>query len=159
MPLNAQIMLSILAHETSAGDLSKTLRATPASYAVSLTDGTGANQAQVVWSFEGTFDGEYTLGSNGLVFSDNRGTVDFSALKAIYIKNTGSIDFYVSGWPDGPISENGSAFFRPGAAALFVCPDANGWPANADYAFGLNAGDDSPVASAQVVLIGEGTVT
>jgi hypothetical protein len=159
MPLNAQILLSILAHETSAGDLSKTLRATPVSYAATLSDGTGANQAQVVWSFEGTFDGEYVLGSNGLVFSDNRGTVDFSALKAIYIKNTGSIDFYVSGWPDGPISENGSAFFRPGAAALFVCPDANGWPANADYAFGLNAGDDSPVASAQVVLIGEGTIS
>ena len=50
MALNAQIALSILAHETSIGDLSRTLRATPANYALSLTDGTGANQAQVVWS-------------------------------------------------------------------------------------------------------------
>jgi len=43
MALNAQITLSILAHETSSGDLSRTLRATPANYALSLGDGTGAN--------------------------------------------------------------------------------------------------------------------
>ena len=159
MTLHANILFSLVANETDAGDYAKDVRTTKVEYFKELSDGTGANQAQVVWSFEGTFDGEYALGSNGLVFSDNRGTVDFSALKAIYIKNTGSIDFSVSGWPDGPISENGSAFFRPGAAALFVCPDANGWPANADYAFFLNAGDDSSDASAQVVLIGEGTIT
>ena len=45
MALNAQIMLSILAHETSAGDMSKTLRATPATYSASLSDGTAAYQA------------------------------------------------------------------------------------------------------------------
>ncbi len=157
MTLHANILFSLVANETDAGDYAKDVRTTKVEYFKELSDGTGANQAQIVWSFEGTFDGEYALGSNGLVFSDNRGTVTFSALKAIYIKNTGNINFSVDGWPGSPI--DGSAFFRPGAAALFLCPDATGWPANALYGFSLNAGDDSPVAGAQVVLIGEGTIT
>ena len=47
MALNSQINISLIAHETSSGDLSQTIRVTPASYAAALTTGTGANQAQV----------------------------------------------------------------------------------------------------------------
>ena len=50
MALSAQINLLLMAHETSSGDLSRTLRATPASYSLAIADGTGDNQAQVVWS-------------------------------------------------------------------------------------------------------------
>ena len=57
MPLNAQVAVSIVAHETAAGDLSRQMRVTPATYAMLFTDGTGANQAQVVWSDSRTLSG------------------------------------------------------------------------------------------------------
>ena len=40
MALNAQVNLSLLAHETASGDLSSTIRVTPASYAAAIGDGT-----------------------------------------------------------------------------------------------------------------------
>jgi len=161
MPLNAQIMLSILAHETSAGDLSKTLRATPASYAATLTDGTGANQAQIVWSFSGAFGGEYFFGGEGFTnFSDSRGNVNFSSIKTIYIKNTGTTPFNTllkGDWPTGPTNTPGSGGIEvnPGAV-LFMCrSDATGWSTAGGY-IGVSSDTNG---SCEVVLIGEGTIT
>jgi hypothetical protein len=161
MPLNAQIMLSILAHETSTGDLSKTLRATPASYALTLTDGTGANQAQIVWSFSGAFDGEYFFGGEDFTdFTDSRGNVNFSAIKTIYIKNTGATPFSTMSkidWETGPNVTPGSGGIevKPGAV-LFMCrSDATGWSTAGGY---LGVSSDTN-GSCELVLIGEGTIT
>ena len=87
MALSAQVSLSILAHETSSGDLSRTLRATPATYSVVLSDGTAAYQAQVVWSDARTLAGSSeTLNLASL--ADTRDgasvTVTLTAVKAAY---------------------------------------------------------------------------
>lgn len=167
MPLNAQIALSIVAHETSSGDLSRTLRATPASFAMSLADGTGANQAQVAWSDARTLG----IGSVDVVamrsLSDDRGTVSFSAIKALYLRNThqqNQIDLrygtsFANYWQAfGFVEEgNGETIIPPGCAIAMLSPTAAGW--------GVGDGTDSLHLYAnqgttyEIVLIGEGTIT
>lgn len=159
MALTAQIQLSILAHETSSGDISRTLRATPVSYALSLTDGTGASQAQVAYSKKATVEpaaDDFLFSSGGA--ADDRGEITFSAIKAIYFRNTGNVTISVSGasdWPLTPLA-NGCAL-KPGAVLFLSCPDAAGWPV-AGGSLGVNnsAGTDGEYEAA---VIGEGTIT
>ena len=127
MALTAQIALSILAHETSSGDLSRTLRATPANYAIRLTDGTGANQAQVVWSDARTA----TTSNDDLTLwnlSDTRDgasvTVAFTQVKLVYVKNTSSTQVLRIGGASGvgafaglPVTVYGTL---PPAAATYL---------------------------------------
>jgi len=164
MPLNAQILLSILAHETSSGDLSRSIRVTPANYALSLVNGTGANQANLVWSNAATFDGVYRPLGLGFSFdsvTDDRGSGSFSAIKFIYIKNTGEIEFsclLTSDWPGGPVfsAAAGGLQLQPGGAVAYFAPTADGYPtAGSRLAFEVDGG----VSSYEVVLIGEGTIS
>jgi hypothetical protein len=153
MALNAQILLSILAHETSAGDLSKTLRATPVSYALSLGDGTGASQAQVVWSDSRTLSGSnHTL--NLAVLADTRDgatvSVAITATKAIYVRNThASFAISLSG---APLPTNGVSIAPGGAYAQFD-PTATGISSTVINITGTAGG------TYDIVLIGEGSVT
>jgi len=167
MALNAQILLSILAHETANGDISQTLRATPATYALPLSDGTGANQAQVVWSDSRT--ATTIVGAGDILdlqaLSDDRGTVSFTAIKAMYLRNTGSEEIQ---WNDS----NGSAWlsflgqpndsevrFPAGGAMLITAPGASGF-AVSNLSRTLRFVVDSAGSSTyEIILIGEGTVT
>jgi hypothetical protein len=150
MALDAQILLSILAHETSGGDISQTLRATPATYSVSLSDGTGANQAQVVWSDSRTLAGSSeTLNASSL--TDDRGTVAMTALKAVYVKNSSTATLTFT--PASAAAFGGTFLVRAGGAALAVASDATGMAAgNLVVAGGAGQTYD-------IILIGEGTVT
>ena len=161
MPLNAQIMLSILTHETSAGDLSRTLRATPASYALSLTDGTGANQAQIVWSDSRIAPANDEDSINLLAATDDRGTCSFTSVKAIYVKNTGASEILWTGgeWQSGPLPQNSALLkIRPGGAMFLAAPDAQGWLTPGGSFFRID-NQTATNGSYEVVLIGEGTVT
>jgi len=179
MPLNAQILLSILAHESSSGDISETLRATPASYSLELTDGTGANQAQVVWSDSITMAAT-THDLDLTALTDDRGTVTFTAIKAIYIANTSesaniSVQKYTetdgtpafsNAWLSGPfqtqnIVSTGDVdvsflVLNAGGAAAMFSPTAAGYSVTSSskvlrvYA--------APGATYDIILIGEGTV-
>jgi hypothetical protein len=151
MALNAQILLSILAHESDSGDISRTLRATPTTYALAFTDGTGANQAQVVWSDSRTVTAaaDYDF-LNASALTDDRGAVSFTAIKAIYIRSTGSVTMAVSF--SGVIGETS---LPPGAAFFFSRADAAGWSAGEITVFNPNALD----ATYEIILIGEGTIT
>ena len=151
MALNAQILLSILAHESDAGDISRTLRATPATYALALTDGTGANQAQVAWSDSRTVTAaaDYDF-PNASGFTDDRGTVSFTVINAIYIRNTGPVTMTFS-FPD----VIGELFLQAGAAFFISRSDAAGWTVGAVSVFNPNALD----GTYDIVLIGEGTIT
>lgn len=161
MALDAQILLSILAHETSSGDISRTLRATPASYSLILGNGTGANQAQVVWSDART--ATTTPGSLDLAsLTDDRGTVSFTAIKAMYLRNSGSVTLNWNGgsWVNGPLSSPGDCvlFIPAGGCAVFVAPTAGGYAvAGSPQTMAF----DTPSGSTtyEIVLIGEGTVT
>jgi hypothetical protein len=153
MPLSAQIMLSILAHETSAGDLSRTLRATPASYSAVLSDGTAAYQAQVVWSDSRTLAGSSeTL--NLATLADIRDgaavSVAITAVKTVYIKNShasASLTFAGSPLPAGGLA------VATGGVYTQVDPTATGMTAGTITVTG------SAGATYDIVLIGEGTVT
>jgi hypothetical protein len=165
MALDAQILLSILAHETSSGDISRTLRATPASYSLSLSDGTGANQAQVVWSDSRTIadGGDDTPNVAGL--TDDRGTVAFTAVKLIYIRNTGSVPLNLIGngdWATGPqkLPDTSNYEIPAGGCWLATNPTAAGWSVGASPKYLTIANQSaSTAATYEIVLVGEGTVT
>ena len=157
MPLNAQISLSIIAHELTSGDISRQIRVTPAIYAAMLTDGTGANQAQVVWSATEAIP---EAGGTSFTFSslvDDRGTVSITALKLMYVRNAGTSVLTLSAldWDLPPFG--GSINLVPGAVVTFVCPTATGWPTTSSGAnLTVDTQDASPV---EIVFIGEGTIT
>lgn len=151
MALNAQVQLSILAHETSNGDISRTLRATPVSYAMSLSDGTGASQAQVVWSDSRTLAGA-SESLDPASLSDTRDgaavTVTMTAVKVAYLRNThASISLTAAGGPFGS-----GVTVQPGGVAAVASPTAGGLSAAAITATG------SAGATYDIVLIGEGSV-
>jgi hypothetical protein len=167
MPLSAQVLLSMVAHESSSGDLSKQMRVTPATYAVAFSDGTGANQAQVAWS------GARTIGvseSDDLVLTalaDDRGAVSFSSIKALYIKNTSATDISLgrdqqgdempsSPWDGTPMSST-SGYALPGGASICVCnPSAAGIAVFSGNKLRVSGGSGSTY---EIALIGEGTIS
>jgi hypothetical protein len=150
MSLDAQILLSILAHETASGDISRTLRATPATYSLSLSDGTGENQAQVVWSDARTLSGaSETLNASSL--SDDRGSIALTALKAVYVKNSSTATLTFT--PASAAAFGGTQHVRAGGAALAVASDATGMAAGNLVVAG-DAGQ-----TYEIILIGEGTIT
>jgi hypothetical protein len=168
MALNGQIALSILAHETSIGDLSRTLRATPANYALSITDGTGANQAQVVWSDSRTA----TTANDDLslsALSDTRDgaavVVAFTQIKLVYVRNTSSTQSLRIGGVSGLTAFSGlpiNVFIEipPGGCYLVAGPSDGGFTVSS----GVNASIARFAAASgsctyDVIFIGEGTVT
>lgn len=161
MALDAQILLSILAHESSSGDISRTLRATPASYSLTLSDGTGANQAQVVWSDSRTATttpdtlSRFTLTD---VRSGATASILLDALKLLYIWNKSSsvsINASATGWAVLPSSPHR---IRPGGVLLITAPGQDGYaPGGMGDSITISTGAAS--ADYDIILIGEGTVT
>lgn len=152
MALNAQILVSILAHETSNDGLGQTVRATPASYSRSLTDGTGESQAQVVWSAARTLAGSSeTLDSAAL--PDNRAgvpaTVTMTAVKLAYARNSGTVALSFAG---APFPATGITV-APGGCVSQIDSSAAGMNASGITVTG------SAGATYDILLIGEGTVT
>lgn len=170
MALDAQILLSILSHESSAGDISRTLRVTPASYSLVLSDGEGANQAQVTWSDVRTFPqgGEDSIPIRNLV--DDRGTITMTSVKVLYIRNLSDTYSFIlragaalqESW-DGiayssDTGEPGEITFKPNGVIVFADPTAAGSPANASTdTIYFSSGQEGQ--SYEILLIGEGTIT
>jgi hypothetical protein len=169
MALNAQILLSILAHESDAGDISRTLRATPTTYALALTNGTGANQAQVVWSDARTVPAG---GQDDVILTnltDDRGSVAFTAVKALYIRSTHATqsvqmvlgDGIQGSWLSGPgyASDSGctgEVNIAAGGCLFFSDPTAAGAGVQSGATIVITG---APGATYDIVLIGEGTIT
>ena len=157
MPINAQVLLSILSHESTSGDISQTLRVTPATYSLSLGDGTGANQAQVAWS--GVIATPATVNLKSL--TDDRGTVSLSAIKTILVVNDGPDDLRWNGgsWAAGPLgTPSGSSYGVPaGGAWIATAPSATGWAVGGAPQTMLF--DSTGTATFSIILIGEGTIT
>jgi hypothetical protein len=152
MPLNAQIALSIVAHETTAGDLSKTMRVTPANYAVAVADGTAANQAQVAWSDSKTLAAaseSFSLSSLSDTRDGSPATVSMTAVKAAYVRNKGASSLAFAG---SPFPASGITV-AAGAVAFQCDPSAAGMAASGVTVTGTIGGEY------EIMLIGEGTVT
>jgi hypothetical protein len=160
MALDAQILLSILAHETASGDISRTLRATPATYSLSLSNGTGANQAQVVWSDARTISASETLNLASLADTRDGATVTvaFTAVKTVYVRNTHDTNtLRIGGTTLGAFDGLPAGFFRslpPGGCYLMTSPsDAGMTGISAQFA------PASGEVTYELILIGEGTIT
>jgi hypothetical protein len=154
MSLAAQVALSIVAHENSSEDIARQTRVTPASYALLVGNGTGANQAQVAWSDSRTLAGSSeTLTLSGL--ADTRDgvtvTVNLTAVKAIYVKNThATLPLTVS--PAG-LATNSKYVVCPGGACVHITPSAAG-DAYTSIAVAGTAG-----GTYDIVLVGNGSVS
>lgn len=148
--LAATVLVDVHAQESRTGDLVHELRTTPFRYYVSLTDGTAANQAEMVWSDSRTLtSGAETLTLTSI--SDTRDgaavTLNFSAVKAVVVKNTHpSLTVTFSGaftaWP-----------LKPGGMVAIVDPSADGVSGNTLSVSGGNG------VTYDIIVIGEGTVT
>ena len=161
MSLSASVLLSLLVNETDTGDISREVRTTAFEYFLPLTNGTGVNQATLAWSTAGEVDPleDSYLNDAGFVFDDDeRGLVTFTAIKVVYLKNTGTgnIEWYGGERPNGPTS-GGNLTITPGGLFVIVAPDAAGWP-TAGSTFALT-NPTAAVQSYDFLLIGEGTIT
>lgn len=152
MALNAQISVSVVAHESSAGDLSRAMRITQGAYSALMGDGTGALQAQVAWSDARTLSGSsetLTLSSLADTRDGAAVTVALTAIKAAYARNThASLSLALSGGPFGS-----GVTVAPGGCLVIADATAAGMSASAVTA-AASAG-----ATYEILFLGEGTVT
>jgi hypothetical protein len=129
MSLQSEIILSLLTHEEDDDGLARVNRATPGSFALRLTDGAGANQAQRAWSASRALTATTDV-INSSLLTDDRGTVNLTALKAVYIKNTGTVTLTFT---PGTVTSAwfGTSTVVPGGASVDVAPTAAGVPGGA----------------------------
>jgi hypothetical protein len=166
--LNAQILLQILATENSSSDLSTTVRRTNVSESLTFTNGTGANQAQIVWSDSRTIaadDGDILDFQAGL--ADDRGSVAFASIKAIYIRNTGTVPLSWQSlaepeyWGSGPLQagESQGMDIPAGGLVLLTNPSAAGWIVESgDEQIQFINSSETTAAAYDIILIGEGAI-
>jgi hypothetical protein len=166
--LNANILLSIVANETDAGDYAKDVRTTKMEYFKELTDGTGANQAQIVWSATRVIDGTEVDNISLRSLTDDRGTIVFSKITAWYIKNRGFEDlilgtdaseqsFPTAAWPFWP-TRAGGGFYLGADSSLFylITNQAKASVTSGSFAVRISG---SPGGTYDILFIGDGTIT
>lgn len=145
MSLDSQILLSILSHESSSDGVSRSLRVTPVSYSLVLSEGTGANKAQVTWGDSRTLASS-SESLNTAALPDPRGSVNLSKVKAMYLRNASTALLTATAF-------GGTYPVRPDGVAVAIAPDATGLTAA-----GLTVTGGAGQAY-EVVLIGEGTIS
>jgi hypothetical protein len=145
--LSAEVFFSIVAVETDTADIARNSRVTRADYFQALTEGTDANQAQIVWSDSRVSGGTDTLQLSSL--SDTRDgasvSVVFSAVKAIYVRNTGSTHTLT-------LTGSFSGSVAPGGILAVVNPTAAGASASSLVVTSTSG------ATYDIVVVGEGTI-
>lgn len=151
MSLNAQVMLSALVHESSEDGVSRSLRATPAAYSLTLSDGTGASQSQVAWSSKRALAGASET-INVASLPDDRGTVTMTSVTVFFLANRSTAALTAT--PSGAAGAfGGTHHVRPGGAAIAAAADAGGMPAGSLVISG-SAGQEY-----EIVLVGRGSVS
>ncbi len=162
MTLEADILFSIVANETDAGDYAKDVRTTKVENYARLTTGSGNNQAQVVWSDSRTAANGQTDTIDTSALTDERGTITVQGIKLIYFKNTGANEIFFNpndgnAWAGVFRDDEGIAqwFTLPvGTTAVFSRPGSGnlgGGQIAAYAAFGAISYD--------VLIIARGTIT
>jgi hypothetical protein len=160
--LEADILFSIVANETDAGDYAKDVRTTKVENYARLTTGSGNNQAQVVWSDSRTAANGQTDTIDMSALTDERGTITVQGIKLIYFKNTGANAIYFNpnvpnAWTGLFSSDEGSPqwFTLPvGTTAVFSRPGSGNLSGGQIAAY---AG--SGAISYDVLIIARGTIT
>jgi hypothetical protein len=161
MGLEANVGLTIVAHESDTEALADVFRVTSVNYAQSFTDGTGANQAQLCWGITatcGTSAVQYDMNS----LPSDRGNMTVTATKVCYVRNLSSDNHLRAGGVEGPTAYGPLPAATPitvheDSVYLVSASDADGYATNgiATLAkFSTTAG----TAAFQFIIIGEGTL-
>lgn len=155
MSFEARVVLSVLAHEPNSGDIATGVRVTSGEHAMALAEGTGANQANLAFTHTATIaaGGSLTVMTAGSTSLDDRGTLSFTAIKAIYIRNTGTVALRFAG--AGPASGNYS--IPAGGAWAATNPTDAGFAITGSSAMAVH-NDAASSGACEIVLIGEGTI-
>lgn len=152
MSLEAQVTLSVVSQESGSAGLAQSMRVAQAAYSQSFVAGTGAGQAQVSWTDARTLAGaSETLNLSALaeVRSGSVATVNMTAVKALYVRNTGTAALSVAGAP----FPSGGVTIAPGGCVAQVDPTAGGMAASGVTVTGSAGG------TYDIVLLGEGAVS
>jgi len=161
MAISALITLNIAANEVTTSPGLTFQIATADGFAPDLTEGTELNQVEIAFSQSQTASSNATSTISVLSLYDERGTVAFSAVKLIYLKNRGPGTAMIGGtfrFDDGDELE-----LSPGAVTLSSDPSATGFPVDttgtAFSTFTFRAAVDSATCAVDLILLGEGSVT
>lgn len=162
MSIDGRINIDALFHDTATSNLSSQIRVASATYSLPLTDGTGANQAQIAWTSSATASGSTAdeLIMQGL--QDDRGIVSLSAAKVIYIRNKSPL-FRLVVTVDNWASLDSTLFpfnavIPPGGVLALTNPTSVGWTTTASSAVLLIAEGEGQVVDYDVLFVGEGSV-
>jgi hypothetical protein len=147
MSLSAEILCRIVGIETDTADIATNTRVTKVDYFLSLSDGDGANQAQVIYSDARTSAGTDTFQLSSL--PDTRDgasvTIAFTAAKVLWIENThASHTLTVTGAYSGSVP--------PGGVLLATNPTAAGTTASSLFVASTVG------ATYKIVIVGEGSI-
>lgn len=161
MPISAAITLDIQASEvTTSPGLTFSLT-TADLFDPEITEGDGLNQIEIAFSQSQTAASNATSTISVLSLYDERGTVAFSAVKLIYLKNRGPGTAMIGG--TFPFGDGDELELSPGAVTLASDPSATGFPVDttgtAFSTFTFRAAADSETCAVDLILLGEGSVT
>jgi hypothetical protein len=163
--LTSKLTLSIVAAQIAALDLESPEADLTKSYVDSFANGTGANQAQEMFSDSRTITGSGTdnLDLSGTLLDPLNVTVAFTGVKAIVFRNTGTVQIRVgkkvtNGFA-GPFDQTAGALghiVEPGGTYFVSNPSAAGWAVVAATGDQLSVENLSASAAAyDVILIGK----
>jgi hypothetical protein len=160
MAISALITLNIAANEVTTSPGLTFQIATADDFAPDLTEGTELEQVELAYSQTQTASTSATATISVLSLYDERGTVAFSAVKLIYLKNRGPGTAWIGG--AFPFGDGDELELSPGAVTMSCDPSALGFPVDttgtAFSTFTFRSGDETTVA-VDIILLGEGTIT
>lgn len=157
MSLSAEILCRIVGIETDTADIARNTRVTKTEYFRALSDGTAANQAQVIYSDARVCAGTDTFQLSSL--PDTRDgaavTISLTAVKALYVRNTHATNVLAISASAGFGSE--VVRVQPGGILLLVNPNDAG---NASGVGGPVSQFVSATAGTtyEIVIVGEGSI-
>lgn len=161
MSIEGRINIDCLFHDNSSSNLSSSLRVASATYSIEITNGTGANQAQVAWTSTATNNGSTADEIFLQSLSDDRGNLSLTAVKAIYIRNksaTNTLRVSVDNWTSlDSVLLPFNLVLLAGGACVYTNPTATGWTTIAGSALSIIAAAEGQSVEYDILLVGEGT--
>jgi hypothetical protein len=160
MAISALVTLNIEASETTTAPGLNFSISTQDTFDPTIIEGTEENGVQVGFTDTYTASTSATATISALSLYDERGTVAFSAVKLIYLKNRGPGTAWIGG--TFPFGDGDELELSPGAVTMSCDPSALGFPVDttgtAFSTFTFRSGDETTVA-VDIILLGEGSIT
>ena len=162
MALTAKFSVSIKGSHTSVLDLSTVSDPMGMEALITLTNGTGANQADLIWHDQRTLTASSSedIDLAGALSDAFGTTLTFARMKGIYVKAaSGNTNDVLIGNGGGPvalwISGTNTIAIRPGGFFMLVAPGATGYPVTAtsadDIGVANSAGSTSVVYDITII--------